>query len=229
MNRMSKALGLSALALGLFGVLASTASAEVVQRITSSSPNNKTILTITQDGTEGTTTAHFVLRLAFQITCNGLHGEMTFEGAEIQDLTFVPSFTACKILGFGIPFKAGGCAFTVQGAGSLQIVNAAGKNCATEPMNLQLNGCQLKIAAQSSIGGHITFHNENTTPMTITGEVENNSTHPSSIQYTQTGVACPESGKQLSNGTLETGNITITGFEDVAGPKEGSQVDVTVS
>jgi hypothetical protein len=32
----------------------------------------------------------------------------------------------------------------------------------------------------------------------------------------------------LSNGTYETGNTTVTGFEDVAG-EEGNQKDVTIS
>src|ERR1051325_5328925 len=117
MTRMIKALGLGVLALMLFGAFASVASAQTGQRITSSSPNEKTILTITQDGTEGTTTAHQVFKIqnaaeskSLSITCQGVHAKKTFEGKELIHLIVAPTYTNCTFNGVNTTVNMGGCA-----------------------------------------------------------------------------------------------------------------------
>jgi|GEM_PF-2754870 len=213
MIRNLKAFGLALFALMAVSALVASAAQAQTQRFRSEAVN--TTLTVTQDGTEGTETAHQIFNAAGgQITCAGLHGEASSTAQvvttiQVENITY----TNCKFLGFiNVVVEMHSCDFQftshdeVSGQKNVKVVQKtnATKTCNEDPIQYKASTCTVKVGEQPELttAGYHSINNQ----QEVTIEA-----HVHEIQYTA-NAGCPSGSGQFSNGTYE-GNAVATGEE----------------
>jgi len=215
MNRKSKALGLALFA--AFALSAMTASGAWASGERFHSATEHTILDVTQDGTEGSSTGRQILATTlFELSCTGAEANVTLTQKTLGEITVSPNFTKCNKLEGEDKHEGLAPHALMKSCDYLYTSERSGTHA---PVHIQCSivgdhihftitflGAELlcmTIPPQTPTGGGVSYHNVGSPPNrtvtleeTITG-----------IEYTEKG-AC---GSAVANDGTYTGNLLVQG------------------
>jgi len=214
MNRKLKALALALFA--AFALSAMTASSASASGETFHSDGDHTILDVTQDGTEGSSTGQQIFETtAGKLSCTGVEASITLTATTTGEITAVPTYTKCNKIeggaeGLTTHVKMTSCdyLFTAESTPTHAQVHI---QCSTPGDHIHVNATFLgseilcmTIPPQTPTSGGVVYHNLGEPPATRTITIE---VTVEGIEYTEKG-AC---GSSTVNNGKYFGNVLVQG------------------